>query len=160
MATVRQVCSYFVWQGIMRNRPVTQISLQKLLYFAQGIHLAKHGEPLFSDEIYAWKYGPVVKSIYRDFSIFGNNPMDFESVQKAMGDDFFLEREKLTREELDTLETVWATFGRYSASELVKITHFEDSPWSIALKANGSDVRDVVIQKEGMKVYFKTLMTA
>ncbi|MDR1166980.1 MAG: DUF4065 domain-containing protein [Deltaproteobacteria bacterium] len=53
---------------IFRNRTdpseLTPLKLQKELYFAQGWHLAYHDVPLFEDPIEAWKYGPVVSSVY------------------------------------------------------------------------------------------------
>ena len=41
--------------------------MQKILYFAQGIHLAEFGSPLFTNKIYAWEYGPVIKEVYHKF---------------------------------------------------------------------------------------------
>ena len=42
---------------------VSNLKLQKLLYYVQGFHLAVFGEPLFEEEIEAWMYGPVVPSV-------------------------------------------------------------------------------------------------
>jgi uncharacterized phage-associated protein len=49
-----------------RTAPVdlTHLKIQKLLYFAQGWHLAYFDFPLFEDPVEAWKYGPVVTSVY------------------------------------------------------------------------------------------------
>ena len=46
---------------------VTNLSLNKLLYFAQGHSLAENGKPLFDEPIEAWQYGPVVPSVYHTF---------------------------------------------------------------------------------------------
>ena len=54
---------------------ITNLKLQKLLYYAQAWHLAHFGSPLFSDDIEAWQYGPVIKSIYQKYSKFGNQPI-------------------------------------------------------------------------------------
>lgn len=37
---------------------MTQLKLQKLMYIAQGIHLALYDVPLFKEEIEAWQHGP------------------------------------------------------------------------------------------------------
>lgn len=50
---------------------VTNLKLQKILYYVQGYFLAKFDRPLFPDEIQAWKFGPVVPSVYYEFSSYG-----------------------------------------------------------------------------------------
>ena len=39
---------------------MTNLRVNKLLYFAQGECLRRLGYPLFDDDIEAWTYGPVV----------------------------------------------------------------------------------------------------
>ena len=46
---------------------ISNLKLQKMLYYMQGFHLAFFDTPLFDDEIYAWQYGPVVPSVYNEY---------------------------------------------------------------------------------------------
>ena len=39
---------------------MSNMKLQKMLYYQQGYHLAAFGTPLFDEDIEAWMYGPVV----------------------------------------------------------------------------------------------------
>jgi uncharacterized phage-associated protein len=50
---------------------ISNLKLQKLLYYAQGFHLAIYGERLFIEQIKAWKHGPVVPDIYHHFKKHG-----------------------------------------------------------------------------------------
>lgn len=50
---------------------LTNLKLQKLLYYQQGFHLANFGTPLFKEDIEAWMYGPVVPCIYDHFREYG-----------------------------------------------------------------------------------------
>ncbi|MCP3680124.1 MAG: DUF4065 domain-containing protein [Gammaproteobacteria bacterium] len=43
---------------------ISNLKLQKMLYYSQGFHLAIHKKPLFSDEISHWNHGPVVPTVY------------------------------------------------------------------------------------------------
>jgi len=52
---------------------ISNLKLQKLLYYAQGIHLALYGKPLFNDPIEAWQYGPVVDSVYQTYKTNGSD---------------------------------------------------------------------------------------
>ena len=54
-----------------RGDLMTNLRLQKLLYFAQGWHLARFGRPLFDASIEAWPYGPVVPEVYRAYKEYG-----------------------------------------------------------------------------------------
>ena len=48
----------------MNGYQVTNLKLQKTLYYVQGYYLARFGKPLFADEIVNWAYGPVVPEAY------------------------------------------------------------------------------------------------
>ena len=49
---------------------ITNLKLQKLLYYLQGYYLAVFEKPLFDVEIEAWQYGPVVPNAYYEFNAF------------------------------------------------------------------------------------------
>ena len=46
---------------------MSNLKLQKMLYYEQGFHLAYFDTPLFKDEIEAWMYGPVIPAVYEHF---------------------------------------------------------------------------------------------
>lgn len=50
---------------------LSNMKLQKLLYYQQGFHLAYFGTPLFNEDIVAWQYGPVVPEVYEAYKSFG-----------------------------------------------------------------------------------------
>lgn len=98
---------------------ISNLKLQKLLYYAQGCSLAVTGKPLFDDSIVAWQHGPVVESVYREYKDNGANGIQFE-------EDF--DFSTFTKEENELLQEVFDTFGQYSAWKLRNMTHNE-VPW-------------------------------
>ncbi|MDP8933035.1 MAG: DUF4065 domain-containing protein [Cyanobacteriota bacterium] len=103
---------------------MTNMKVQKLLYYAQSLHLALYNEPLFAEEIQAWRYGPVCPPAYRFYC-------DFEAKQlpippKESLSDFPSEKKEL-------LEEIWEYFGGYHAYRLSDMTHGE-FPWKKARK--------------------------
>lgn len=68
------------------NHPISNLQLQKILYFAQREYL-QFGSELFEDEIEAWQFGPVVPEVYWKFSVFGASPIRFEYEDKIDSDD-------------------------------------------------------------------------
>ena len=67
-----EVAKYFIIKAYQDGEvaTMTNMKVQKLLYYSQSLHLALFCEPLFDEEIQAWRYGPVCPPAYRFFSIF------------------------------------------------------------------------------------------
>lgn len=124
---------------------VSNLKLQKLVYYAQGFHLAVYDEPLFSDSIEAWTHGPVVPNVYHHYKQFGSGsipvPADFNL--EAFSDD-----------QVELLNEVQQIYGQYSAWRLREMTH-EEAPWRNNYQA-GAMSRE--IPADDMRQFFKTLV--
>lgn len=117
---------------------ISNLKLQKLLYYMQGFHLAVFNEPLFEEDLYAWQYGPVVPEIYHRFKGFNNSGI--EPTQEAI---------TLTGErEEELFNDVFSVYGDYSAIGLMNLTH-QERPWRSAPQGG-------IIDKDEMKSFFKT----
>ena len=55
---------------------MTNLQLNKLLYYAQGCSIQRTGMPLFPEVIEAWKHGPVVSDVYHTYKVCGKNPIE------------------------------------------------------------------------------------
>ena len=55
---------------------LTNLKLQRMLYYVQGWHLGLYGSPLFDEPFEAWIHGPVIPEIYRHYQAFGFNPIE------------------------------------------------------------------------------------
>lgn len=119
---------------------MTNLKVNKLLYYSQGVHLARTGEPLFADPIEPWKLGPVVADVYHAYKAYGREPIPLD------GD---IDRSLFTDEEYETLLDVMREFGRYTGSVLVSLTHQPDTPWS---SANAKKLP--TLDEEEIKEYF------
>jgi uncharacterized phage-associated protein len=107
---------------------LTNLKLQKLLYFAQTEYYLKNNKPLFIDSIEAWEFGPVVPNVYHKYKSCGAFPITvFDNWEKANG---------LAKEVISFIETIWQKWGKYSASYLVELTHKNNSPWSKYYKSS------------------------
>lgn len=123
---------------------MTNLKLQKLLYYAQGHHMGLTGAPLFKEPIQAWSHGPVVSSVYHDYKRFESAP-----VQSINPDFNWMDYED---EDMEFLATVWNTYGRYSAWQLRNMTHSE-RPW---MEHFSPDQRNKEIPKESLREQFKS----
>ena len=147
MANVEDVAQIIINYMNAEEEPyITNLMLNKLLYFAQGHCLAETGKPLFDDDFEAWEYGPVIPKIYHKYKVCGkHNILPADSIK---------ETEVLDNEQLSVLGCVLEQYGDYSPSKLVNITHEIDSPWE---KARKKDTRHALITKENIKSYFSSL---
>lgn len=119
---------------------MSNLKLQKMLYYQQGFHLAKFNTPLFDEEIEAWMYGPVVPSVYEHFHSFGANGILPEEHSPI---ELNLMEEKLFNE-------VFMAYAQYSAIGLMNMTH-KEKPWINTKTGVGN-----IISKGSLKKYFKT----
>ncbi|NEP14829.1 MAG: DUF4065 domain-containing protein [Symploca sp. SIO2C1] len=110
---------------------MTNMKVQKLLYYSQSLHLALYDEPLFEEEIQAWRYGPVCPRAYRYYS-------EFEAEQLPVPDQKLLLQ--IPHDQKTLLEEVWEYFGGYHAYLLSDMTHVE-FPWKKARKGLPSEAR-------------------
>jgi len=99
---------------------ISNLKMQKLLYYAQGTSLAFNGYPLFNEPILSWTHGPIVRKAYDRFS------ETHDSGIQPQG--FCVKKPNLDSIDEALLEAVYNKYNRYSAWELVHMTHQED-PW-------------------------------
>lgn len=131
MLNCLDVAKYFIIRAYQdgREAQMTNMKVQKLLYYAQSLHLALFDECLFDQEIQAWRYGPVCPPAYRFYS-------EFEAKQLPIPE--LSELESIPTEEKKLLEEVWDYFGVHHAFTLSDMTHTE-FPWKKARKGLPSD---------------------
>ena len=145
MANVHAVANFFLHLAEDQSNHetgdlMTDLKLQKMLYFAQCWHLVRYGKPLFDSRIEAWEHGPVVPVVYSEYKQYGRKPL------KAKPVDY----EQFTSEEMDTMMDVFAFYGKYSASGLRELSHQFGSPWA---EVYNSGVQHIEITTEAMKAY-------
>jgi uncharacterized phage-associated protein len=122
-----QIAKYFIKKSELETKKVTNLKLQKILYYAQGWYLANFSKPLFKEKIEAWKYGPVVPIVYRQFKEYGGLP-----IATTIKDQDINDIDTKTKKFLDE---IWQVYGKLTGAELVFLTHKEGS-W---LEARGEN---------------------
>ena len=143
----------FVKKGIEEGKFVTQMKLQKLVYFAQGYHLARFGTSLLKENFEAWTYGPVVPEIYQGFKLYGSKFITDTAGFLPTTDDINISR--LDEKASEAINYTWEVLKDYEAMSLSNWTHQPNSPWS---KAYDPDQKSTPIPNEEIKKYFTDLL--
>ena len=124
----KQVANHIVEVASRAGRPMDIMTLLKLSYFTHGWCLARHDRPLVTDYVEAWKYGPVIPSVYYSFrrqGIYGLRQLN-------------LIREDLDDHELQTISDVYESYGNLSAVKMSRLTHKRGGPWHQIYHSQGS----------------------
>jgi uncharacterized phage-associated protein len=109
---------------------VTNLSLQKLVYFCHVWSLIELDRPLIRQKFEAWEYGPVLQYLYREFRVFGGAPIN----ARARGLDVKTGKTDVIPYDLDDstislLRRVVEFYGRLGPRTLVELTHAPGGPW-------------------------------
>ena len=118
---------------------ITHLKLQKILYFSQAAFLALYDKKLFNDPIEAWKFGPVIRAVYEKYKEYGNQPLEIKDEIKGVNVEL-----------KEFLDGIWELFGKYSAAELIDISH-RHTPWKEAYEKG----ENTEIMPEVLKDYYK-----
>ena len=133
--TANDVANYILSYG----KNITHLKLQKLTYLCYENVLKKLNFKLFDDNIYAYKLGPVIDSIYSRYRNGGKDILDIEEDDSIyLSESDLLIKPSLSRvlfsengvKVLQVIDTTLEEYIDYSTSALVNITHEEGTAWN------------------------------
>lgn len=99
------------------NSPISNLRLQKLLYFVWVDYYREMGEMLFFDKIYAWQLGPVVPEVYYEYCVYGGRPINLNC------------ETKIEERDAEIIKSIVEKYRLVPVSELVERTHKPDTAW-------------------------------
>lgn len=142
---------------LFKSGPMSHLKLQKLLYYADALHLAYFDQPLIDDDFEAWVHGPVSRKIFdtvRDLSILYDNISYVKDSDPATPD--VLLKEQLTEDQLELIDEVLEEYGKLSQYQLETLSHSE-YPWQNARRGYAfADRCSKIIDKQITKEFYKS----
>jgi uncharacterized phage-associated protein len=131
------IANYFIKKSLDTATELTPMKLVKLVYISHGWNLGLKGEPLINEAVQAWKYGPVVKSVYQAFKKYG-------SEQVTSLETEFVGNSLITpcasEEETPLLDKIWDVYGKMNGIQLSSLTHQPGTPWDIIWHRQGGNI--------------------
>ena len=124
---------------------ISNLKIQKLVYYAQGFSLAINNKPLFKEKIQAWTHGPVVPELYNKYKDYGSGALPSTNLD--------IDFDKFSDEDKELLDDVYDVYGQFSAWKLRNMTH-EEAPWKSSYQPGKSNE----ISNEKLREYFLTLV--
>lgn len=146
------IANYFIRKAIDSGEELTSMKLIKLVYISHGWYLALSGKPLLPEAIQAWKYGPVVKSIYQETKKYGSAPISslfLDSITNTYPLPVSIEISEF-------LDKIWQLYGKFNGLQLSALTHQAGTPWYTTWHLNGgSRFNSAIIGDELIKEHYK-----
>lgn len=159
MYKVLDVSRYVINFSNRENYGVSNLKLQKLLYFIQAYFLMtnKNAKPCFSEKIEAWDFGPVVPVAYHEYKQYVSTDIpsvksyvDFDVCDPWKSSIIEYDDNCISQEDKKLIETVVTKLSKFSATDLVNITH-NQAPWKDVYRRYQNN--EITI--ESMRKYFR-----
>lgn len=100
---------------------ISDLKLQKVLYYIQLAFILNRKEDAFVDEMEAWPYGPVVREVYNNYSSYGSTKICLQYPNANV----------FNEDELTIIHAVLYNCLNKNAWDLVEMTHEPGGPWDI-----------------------------
>ena len=111
------------------GKSITNLRLQKFLYYAWGYYWNSFKQYLFKDDIEAWKYGPVVKDVYDEYKIFDGGDI-------IIDENIIEENKTKFNQQQEFFYSFYNFMKKYDTLALVDASH-KEKPWKKTFKKNG-----------------------
>lgn len=144
------VSNWFIEKSKQENIEITPRRLQKLVYLAHAWSLGVTRKPLISEKFEAWKYGPVLRKLYKFYRSVGNNPIQ-KSHRKYKTD--IIDNDSHLK---SLLEFIWLRYSQLDTEELFAMTSNDSGPWAVTLR-NYSETQSEYIPNILLEEYYHKL---
>ena len=130
---------WLINKGIETDHFLTNLDINKLVYFAHGFHYRLLGKGLVRNVFDVWKYGPVSAVLYHSYKTYENRPIA----------DMQLIPESISEEDKKFLNNFWNNFAlQYTTAELIAMSHSSEGAWAKAKRKKISSIPDEYIQED------------
>lgn len=150
----RAVANLMLDRAKLHRLELSNLRLQKLLYFAHGRHLVVRRRPLVSGHFEAWKFGPVHPVVYTAFKAYGDAPITGRAVKRHPLTGVEVPLSPVVDDgAIEQVDAVLVSLGRLSAGRLVELSHAPNGPWAFVVNkastsaALGMRISDTLIRE-------------
>ena len=142
---VLDVSRYIIDYSNKKDYGISNLKLQKVLYFVQAYFLIQTGHPCFNEKIEAWDFGPVVPKAYCEYKQYGcgDIPTTKSFIMIDKNNNWNSKRVEfkeiaISDDDKSLIDKVVDKFSEYSATDLVELTQHQ-IPWMDAIVSNQSN---------------------
>jgi uncharacterized phage-associated protein len=141
MYEARKICNFLIACRETHKFPLTNLRLNKLLYFIHGWGLTSRTEGLIRNHFLAWDHGPVVRPVYDAFKACGDNPIKEPAsyLDYIAGENRIVAYDDIAPDDAGVIERVFRSYDRFTTGQLIDISHVVGGPWHTVYSAWAKD---------------------
>jgi uncharacterized phage-associated protein len=153
----RSICNLILDEAFGAGRPISNLALQKLLYFAHGLHLVETKTPLVTGFFEAWQYGPVHPIAYGAFKMAGANPILFRASIRDLFTQIAIPLPECTDCDIKArVSRIVRMYDGLTPGRLVEVSHAKGAPWQFVVnKARTETILGLRIANDVIIARFK-----
>jgi uncharacterized phage-associated protein len=153
--TYTPIAEYFIAVSNETGSLITNLKMQKLVYYADAWHLANFKESLIQEDFQAWVHGPVIPALYSEYKHFGWQPI----IREDLNTDALSGIKKgFSSQTISLLDIVSDAYFGLTAYELERLTHNEE-PWKRTREGLSDDEpSDRIIDKILIRDYYSSFI--
>jgi uncharacterized phage-associated protein len=137
----RAIANLILDEGHRIERPITNLALQKLLYFAHGLFLIERKRALVSGYFEAWKFGPVHPTAYQAFKSAGDRPITFRALrQNLLTGEVALVPAPTASDVRAHVARIMSSYGSLTPGRLIDVSHAKNAPWAFVVEKGRTGV--------------------
>lgn len=154
-----EVADYFVLKSEQDNEQITNMKLQKMVYFAYGLLLVDSNktERLIRESIQAWQFGPVIPEVYNKFKEFGaGDIVSGKKIYSLLGKNNFISKITFENENhKKILDDTYTFLKEITPIQLSNWTHKDGSAWE---KVYNADERHIELNDDDIFIDFSVFL--
>jgi uncharacterized phage-associated protein len=132
----RAIANLILRESWDRGLAISNLKLQKLIFLCHAFLLVEKNKDVMKGDFVAWKFGPVHPDVYDAFKSFRDKPIDRPAVKVNPVTEEQTEIAPVVDIDVrDVTSKVVAFYGSWTPAQLVTLTHAENGPWDVVVKA-------------------------
>lgn len=141
----RDIANFLLDIADQQGVGLTQVSLQKTVFYSHGWHLVLKGGPLISNEFEGWRYGPVVRVLRDSFREFGRREITGRArFYDPISDDSYFREYQIGDADKQFLQQMLSFYSKFDPFTLVEMTHREGSPWDQVIASSDANLGRII----------------
>ncbi len=140
----RSVANELIRRAHEVSQRITILQVIKQVYFCEAWMLGIHDRSMIRQDIIAWRYGPVIVSVYESLRGYGSNPIPLTILH--------VPEEEYKEDELSIIDQVHKVYGPLTGLQLSALTHQRGTPWHTTWRSWG---RNAIIPKTLIRNYYR-----
>ncbi|MGM5049539.1 Panacea domain-containing protein [Tardiphaga sp. 604_B6_N1_1] len=141
MYEARKICNYLLAHYDAREFNLTNLRLNKLIFFIHAAGLAERPDGLVRNHFEAWQFGPVIRPVFDAFKSYGDRWISAPAryLDYSTGQERPIPFDDIAPADAEIIDRVFKQYSHFTTGQLVALSHEPGGPWDVIFKAQLAD---------------------